>query len=183
MNYIEYTRLFEQILTTETPAAPYDNPDYFNYTKLNESRMKRWTKTMVLDDELVQLLEKLSVKQHWIIITEPWCGDASHIVPFLVRMAELSPAITYELQLRDTAPFLIDSYLTNGGKAIPKLVSRDATGTDLFTWGPRPAGAQELMNNLKAENAEFERIKIELQNWYNADKGKEIQEELKKVLQ
>ncbi|MBC9813616.1 thioredoxin family protein [Crocinitomicaceae bacterium CZZ-1] len=183
MNYTEYTLLFEQILTAEAPAAPYDNPDYFNYTKLNESRMKRWTKTMVLEDELIQLLEKLSVRQHWIIITEPWCGDASHIVPFLVRMAELSPAITYELQLRDTAPFLIDSYLTNGGKAIPKLVSRDENGTDLFTWGPRPAGAQSLMNRLKEENAEFERIKIELQNWYNANKGKEIQEELKKMLQ
>lgn len=182
MKYNEYKQLFEQILTSESPAAPYDNPDYFNYTKLNESRMKRWEKTMSLDEELIQLLEKLQIKQHWIIITEPWCGDASHIVPFLVRFSELSSNITYELQLRDSEPFLIDEYLTNGGKAIPKLISRDENGNDLYVWGPRPVGAQTVMNQLKEQNADFETIKLELQNWYNADKGKQIQQELKELL-
>lgn len=90
MKYNEYKQLFAQILNSEAPAAPYDNPDYFNYTKLNESRMKRWTKTMALNDDLKTVLENNQTKQHWIIITEPWCGDASHIVPFLVKMVELS---------------------------------------------------------------------------------------------
>lgn len=182
MNYSEYTQLFEQILTSNNPPAPYDNPDYFNYTKLNESRMKRWVKTMEIDEELKAVLETVQVKQHWIIITEPWCGDASHIVPFLVRFSEFSDNITCELQLRDTEPFLIDEYLTNGGKAIPKLISRDEEGNDLFVWGPRPEGAQDLMNRLKAENADFEKIKVELQNWYNNDKGCQIQRELKEIL-
>lgn len=183
MKYNEYTQLFEDILTSEKPAAPYDDPDYFNYTKLNESRMKRWTKTMVVREDLKQTLENVSTKQHWIIITEPWCGDASHIVPFLVRMTELSGNITYELQLRDSAPFLINDYLTNGGKSIPKLISRDEQGNDLFVWGPRPAGAQNLMNQLKEENADFEKVKLELQNWYNYDKGNEIQNEFNELLQ
>lgn len=182
MKYSEYTQLFEQILTSENPPAPYDNPDYFNYTKLNESRMKRWVKTMKIDEELTSVLEAVQVKQHWIIITEPWCGDASHIVPFLIRFSEQSDKITYELQLRDTEPFLIDDYLTNGGKAIPKLISRDEYGNDLFIWGPRPEGAQSLMNRLKEENADFEKIKVELQNWYNNDKGAQIQRELKELL-
>lgn len=182
MQYSEYVRLFGEILNSNNPSPPYNDPDYFNYTKLNESRMKRWVKTMELDNDLVGLLEGMTTSQHWIIITEPWCGDASHIVPFLVRTAGLSSIITYELQLRDSEPFLINSYLTNGGKAIPKLISRDENGNDLFTWGPRPAGAQDLMNRLKEENADFERIKVELQNWYNQDKGKEIQNELKTLL-
>jgi hypothetical protein len=182
MQYSEYTQLFEQILKNENPPVPYDNPDYFNYTKLNESRMKRWVKTMEIDEELKSVLGTVQVKQHWIIIVEPWCGDASHIVPFLVRFAELSDKITYELQLRDTEPFLIDDYLTNGGKAIPKLISRDENGNDLFVWGPRPYGALDLMNRLKEENADFEKIKVELQNWYNEDKGRQIQSELKKLL-
>lgn len=181
MKYDEYIQLFEEILTSSAPQAPYDEPDYFNYAKLNASRLKRWNKTMELDAELIQLV-KNSKKQHWIIITEPWCGDASHIVPFLVRIAENTDTISYELQLRDSAPFLIDNYLTNGGKAIPKLISRDENGLDLFIWGPRPAGAQEMMMQLKKEAAEFEKIKLELQNWYNQDKGKEIQNELKEIL-
>lgn len=178
----DYLALFDQILRGGVPVAPYDDPEYFNYTKLNESRFKRWLKTMELDSDLIKLLERIEEKQHWIIITEPWCGDASHVVPFLIRMAEIAPKISYELQLRDAEPFLIDSYLTNGGKAIPKIISRNESGEDVFVWGPRPAGAQALMNRLKQEEAPFETIKVELQNWYNADKGTEIKNELKAIL-
>lgn len=182
MNYSEYTQMIDEIVTSSQPQAPYDDPEYYNYTKLNDSRMKRWVKTMEIDSELLQLA-KNAPKQHWIIITEPWCGDAAHILPFLVRIADNSEgAITYELQLRDTAPFLINDYLTNGGKAIPKLISRDEHGKDLFVWGPRPAGAQQVMTQLKNDNWELENIKIELQNWYNNDKGKEVQNEVKVIL-
>lgn len=182
MNYEEYIALVAEITSSEQPAAPYDQEEYISYTKLNESRMKRWTKNMVLREDLVQVLENITTKQHWIIITEPWCGDAAHLVPFLVRFAELSPAITYELQLRDTERFLIDQYLTNGGKAIPKLISRGEDGNDVFVWGPRPANAQLMMDELKAKDTVFEEIKIELQNWYNKDKGAEVQEELFAIL-
>lgn len=178
MQYDEYVKLFENILKSETPIAPYDDPEYFHYTKLNESRLKRWNKTGVINEELTKALTETISKQHWIIISEPWCGDASQIVPFLVKMAELSPFITYDIQLRDTDPSLIDTYLTNGGKAIPKLISRDVEGNDLFVWGPRPVAAQNLMNESKAKNLEMEQIKIDLQNWYNTDKGFQIQKEL-----
>jgi len=182
MNYTEYLAYVTSITTAENPPAPYDAEEYISYTKLNESRMKRWTKHMKLRDDLVSMLENMQTKQHWIIITEPWCGDAAHLVPFLVRFAELSPMITYELQLRDSEPFLIDQYLTNGGKAIPKLISRGEDGEDLFVWGPRPAKAQLMMNELKAKETVFEDIKIELQNWYNKDKGEEVQQEFVSIL-
>ncbi|MCO5260460.1 MAG: thioredoxin family protein [Crocinitomicaceae bacterium] len=177
MKYDEYLNLFDTILKSDSPKAPYDDAEYFNYTKLNDSRMKRWNKTASLTDEMIEALTNLKQKQHWIIIAEPWCGDASQIVPFLVKMAEQSPAITYEIQLRDSEPFLIDSYLTNGGKAIPKMVSRDENGNDLFVWGPRPKGAQDLMIASKAKEIPMEQIKIDLQNWYNTNKGVAIQDE------
>ncbi len=67
-------------------------------------------KTMQLNEKLVEMLKSYDERQHWKIITEAWCGDAAHTLPFLVRLAEINPSITYELQLRDTAPFLINSY-------------------------------------------------------------------------
>lgn len=182
MTYKEYKALFEEIIKSENPPAPYDNEDYMTYTKVNLARMKRWDKTMALDTELVASLQELSEPQHWIIIVEPWCGDAAHLLPFLIRLAQTSPEITYELQLRDSEPFLINSYLTNGGKSIPKLIARDGQGNDLFTWGPRPEGAQRLMEELKATNADFEMVKMELQRWYNENKGKELFEELLGIL-
>ena len=45
----------------------------------------------------------------------------------------------------------MDHYLTNGGRSIPKLVVlRAADLTELTTWGPRPAEAQELLYAYKA---------------------------------
>lgn len=177
MNFLEYNNLFQAILTSDSPQAPYDSPAYFEYTKLNASRQSRWIKKGELKEELVSALKSLNVKQEWIIITEPWCGDAAHSVPFLVMLAELSTNIQYDIVLRDTEPFLINDYLTNGGKSIPKLVIRDAEGKDLFVWGPRPTEAQDLMIRLKNEDAPFETIKLELQNWYNKDKGVSLQHE------
>lgn len=178
MTYQAYKDLFEEILSSKSPQPPYDQEDYMTYTKVNLARMKRWDKTMALDQELADEIKSLDQPQHWIIIVEPWCGDAAHILPFLVRLAQLNPLITYDLQLRDAEPFLINSYLTNGGKSIPKLIVRDHQGNDIFTWGPRPNGAQQLMEELKAANADFEMIKMELQQWYNTDKGQELFSEL-----
>ena len=182
MNFEAYHRLFDTILNNPAPAAPYDNPDYFNYTKLNASRSRRWLKNGVLSEELKTVLKAIDRPMKWIVITEPWCGDASHIVPFIHLMSQENPLIEAEYELRDQEPFRINDYLTNGSKSIPKLVIRDAEGNDLAVWGPRPEGCQELYDRLKKENADFETLKIELQQWYNNNEGKEIQEELMVIL-
>lgn len=178
MNYSNYSQLFDAILGTAVPASPYDDAMYLDYTKLNRSRMKRWDKQLKLDENLVSRIKQISSPQDWIIITEPWCGDAAHIIPFLVRLAEQNNLISYDIQLRDSEPFLIDSYLTNGTKSIPKFIVRDESGNDLLVWGPRPKGAQELMDRMKADNADFETTKIALQQWYNEDKGVSLCKEL-----
>jgi len=178
MNYTGYKQLIDEILDNPSPAAPYDDDMYLDYTKLNRSRMKRWDKHSMLDGNLISRLQEIRSPQHWIIITEPWCGDAAHIVPFLIKMTEQSQYISYDIQLRDCEPFLIESYLTNGTRSIPKLIVRDETGNDIFNWGPRPKGAQEIVDRMKAANADFETTKIVLQNWYNNDKGVSLCKEL-----
>ncbi len=178
MKFNVYLNYFEEILNNSTPSAPYDHPDYFNYTKLNWVRMNRWLKHAVLSEEIKKTVSAVNKPQHWIVITEPWCGDAAHIVPFLHLIAELNPLIRVEYELRDSAPFRINEYLTNGGKSIPKLIIRNEAGEDLGVWGPRPVICQTLFDKLKADQADFETMKTELQKWYNKDEGKEIMSEL-----
>lgn len=182
MNHSSYLQLFDEILGAAEPAPPYDDPAYLDYTRLNQSRMKRWEQTMVLDPDLVEQIQHIETPQQWIIITEPWCGDAAHIVPFLVRMAQLNPLIELDLQLRDAPPFLIESYLTGSSKSIPKLIVRDSQGKDLWVWGPRPEGAQKLMQTLQEDKADFETIKRDLQHWYNQDRGQSLFTEIKELL-
>ncbi len=178
----EYLARFNAILGQSQPAPPYDNPDYFNYLKLNRSRQNRWLKTGEIAPTTITALTAIKEPQDWIVITEPWCGDAAHSIPFIKLIADQNPHITMRFVWRDEPPFLIEQYLTNEGKAVPKLIARNAAEEDLFTWGPRPKTCQELFYRLRDENADFERMKVELQEWYNADRGKLIQEELSQLV-
>ena len=88
-----------------------------------------------------------------------------------------------QICIADRSPFLIEHYLTNGGKSIPKLIVRDADGKDLFTWGPRPALAQQLVLDLNASGAEKSEVVLALQNWYNDNKREEMQQEWMRIFQ
>ena len=178
MDFTTYLAVFEHIINNPQPDAPYDKPEYLDYARLNWSRMNRWLKKGQLDQQLIDTIARITEPQQWIVITEPWCGDAAHTVPFLHLAGELSPLISVSYELRDAEPFRINSYLTNGGKSIPKLVIRDQKGDDLAVWGPRPAACQEIYQTLMASGAGFEQVKTDLQHWYNQDKGQSAQTEL-----
>ena len=180
MTFKEYSSYFENIINTPSAQQnpPYDNPDYYEYTKLNWSRMNRWLKTGKLSEDLKSAIQQIYLPQQWILITEPWCGDAAHNVPFIELAARENPMISVSYELRDSAPFRIENYLTRGTKSIPKLVIQDAEGKDLGSWGPRPKDCQELYSRLLSEKADFEKMKIALQQWYNSNKGIDTQKEL-----
>jgi hypothetical protein len=184
MTFQEYLSYTNRILAGEIEIAPYDNPDYFEYTKLNLTRMKRWLKTAELTDQTIKAVKSIVNRQHWIVISEPWCGDAAHILPFLHLMAKENKKIALKIELRDSEPFRIEKYLTNGkSKSIPILIVKTKEHEDLFVWGPRPKGAEEVRSNLTNGNATFEEMKTGLQKWYNDDKGLEIQTEIIGMLQ
>lgn len=182
MTFQQYLDNFEDILNSSTPPAPYNDEHFFNYAKLNWSRMHRWLKKRSILPEVKEAFERELPKQKWILISEPWCGDAAHIVPFIHLLAELNPAIELDIELRDSEPFRIENYLTNGGKSIPILIIQDEDGNDVSVWGPRPAGAQALQMEMKAKNTPVDEAKIELQNWYNHNNGVAIQEELSQLV-
>ncbi len=155
--------------------------------------MNRWMKKGEILPHVKEKIQSIKESQDWIVITEPWCGDAAHIVPFIQMMAELNPLIRIDFELRDAEPNRIQDYLTNGGKAIPKLIIKNTKGDrmspiasamaqDLAIWGPRPAECQELYTKMHASEASFEEVKIQLQNWYNEHQGVEIQEEIAALL-
>ena len=180
MNWNTYISLFESILSKENATPPYDNEAYLNYTSLNFSRQNRWFKRGALTEELKTEIENISEEQEWILITEPWCGDAAHINPFIQMAAELNDKINLTINLRDGEDSLIQDYLTNGvSMSIPILVVRNKDGKDLFVWGPRPKDAQALLMQHKTDDSKTnEEKKIEFQAWYNKNKGADIQSEL-----
>ncbi|MBD1427623.1 thioredoxin family protein [Sphingobacterium arenae] len=178
MTFQEYLSYFEQILASPEEYDPYGDAEYLNYTKLNWSRMNRWFKRFEPNDAMKNVVASITEPQHWIVITEPWCGDAAHSVPQLYQIVKNNPNIDFEIQLRDTEPFLIEDYLTHGSKSIPKLIIRNDVGHDKVIWGPRPQSLQSLYIQMKDEGKSFDEIKEVMQKWYNEDKGEELQREL-----
>lgn len=170
--------LMEQVVTEGRTTGSKQSPDYAHYTKLNLARMQRLNNTLQLEEAMVSAAKSIQSPQQWFVLTEAWCGDAAQCVPVIAKIAEANPLISLTLMLRDENPAVMEQYLTNGGKSIPKLIAFQGQES-LFTWGPRPAGAQALYTehgkNPGTPLAEFLET---LQKWYNADKTRSVQEEL-----
>lgn len=154
----------------------YSEP-HSQYLKLNQHRFQRWSKTYEPSSTIKNSAAQITEESKWILIVEPWCGDVAQNIPILLKIIQLIPKASIDIQLRDSNSE-IESYLTNGGKAIPKVIVRDKDGKDLFTWGPRPLEAQELFLKLKNEGLELVEIQTQLHLWYSSNKGKAIEIEI-----
>jgi len=154
-----------------------------HYTKMNIQRMKRLEKTSKITAEVAATVKQISSPQIWLIITEAWCGDAAQSVPVIAKLADLNPNIQLRLILRDEHPNVMDAYLFNGTRSIPKLIVLNAeTLEEMGNWGPRPKAAQAIIDEHKALGSAHE-VYVELvHKWYNTDKTVAIQEELNALL-
>jgi hypothetical protein len=145
---------------------------------INMQRASRILRTCVVPDRVRALINGFQSPQVWMVLTEPWCGDSAQSLPYIARMAECSEKILLRILLRDANPEVMDRYLTDGTRGIPKLVVFDEGGGELFRWGPRPRRGQEIFLQARAEGLEKKAALERLHLWYARDKGAEIEHEL-----
>lgn len=176
ISYQEYRDLVKTLAEGHSNTGVEKTEDLANYTKLNDRRMKRWDKTIKISEEEKQRISEFNQKITWLIITESWCGDAAHMLPVLNKIAALNPNIDVKIVLRDDNLELMDLFLTNGGRAIAKIIMiDDKTGEVINTYGPRPSEATSYVNRFKAKHGTLTpEFKEDLQHWYNKDKGQNI---------
>lgn len=184
ISYDAYIELMTKLVEDNSTTGTKQTEALINYTKLNARRMKRWDKTLKVSESVQQKLAGFSRKTTWLVITESWCGDAAHVIPVLNKLAQLNSNIDLKLVLRDENLDLIDMFLTNGGRAIAKLIMIDTeTGDVVDTFGPRPSEATAMVNKYKKEHGSLTpEFKEDLQVWYNKDKGLNIMEDMTKML-
>ena len=185
-SYEEYRTLMADLLKVGKSTAVEQTDERTHYSELNESRMRRLDKTMKITDENIVKLNSLNKHYIWLVLTESWCGDAAQILPILNKMVVQSDGkIDMKLILRDEHEELMNHFLTNKGKAIPKLIIIDKeTGSVLGDWGPRPQGAIDLIENYKEKLGVIdETAKADLQLWYLHDKGVSTQNEIIQLLE
>lgn len=176
MSFQSYYNLTEKLVEEGKTTGPKQSEDLAHYTKLNLSRMKRLAKTASLSDLLIEKINHIKSKVSFLVISEAWCGDAAQNVPLIAKAAEFSSNIDLKIILRDDNLDIMDDYLTNGGRSIPKVIAIDAETLEVIAeWGPRPKGAQELMLELKSKEAAYPEISEALQRWYITDKTNSFQ--------
>ncbi|MHB1687003.1 MAG: thioredoxin family protein [Ignavibacteriaceae bacterium] len=183
MTYREYTQsIVEEIVNTNPEVLNDEQKEIFEYKKLNLQRSGRVDKTYVVSESLKNAIKDIKEKQLWMVLTEGWCGDSAQNLPHFAKIAEVNPNIDLRILLRDSNPDIMELYLTNGTKSIPKFVAFDEEGKELFIWGPRPKEAQELINKLKNEGIVKPELYEKLHLWYGRNRGKEIESEFLEIL-
>ena len=185
ITYDEFVNLVDKLATNKGTTGNDQSDAFINFTMLNNRRIKRWNKTLKINDELAEKIKKINKKVTWLVIAESWCGDAAHILPVIHKVAELNDQITLRIVLRDENLELMNEFLTNGGQAIPKLIMiDDETKEILNTFGPRPSEATKMVHDYKAKHGSLSpEFKEDLQRWYNKDKGKNIVQDLINLLE
>jgi hypothetical protein len=183
--YVSYRKMIDQLLAENKTTGSIHTEAYLEYTRMNVRRMNRWDKTAKISSVIEKAIKSIHIPLTWLVITEAWCGDAAQNIPFLAKLADINPKIKLKLILRDEHPELMDKYLTDGARSIPKLIILTEDLSDVIgTWGPRPEILQDRLRAYKLDDLGVspEEFSEGTHLWYSKDKNESLERELTELL-
>jgi len=178
VSYEEYIKEANERI--ENPRNKQDIDHKFYY-ELGFQRMNRMTEKYVPNNEHLLILRKKNFNGKILIISEPWCGDASQSIPVIVKFfSQNEVKITYLNQESS----LIENYLTEGNKSIPIVIFLDEDFNEIAHWGPRPKYGKELLEKYKTNPDIYpkETFYNDLQVYYAKNKGYDTIEEILELI-
>jgi hypothetical protein len=186
MSYAQFRSFTELLVEENRTTGANQSEAYLDYTRMSLQRIKRWDKTAKVSPKMEALIRSIGEPQIWLVINEAWCGDGAQSIPYMSKLAELNPLIELKIIMRDENPEVMDAYLTNGARSIPKLIAFTADfSCELFTWGPKPA---YLMERYKAyrhdsKGVSYKEFLEEIHFWYAKNKNQDLESELFQLIQ
>ena len=182
MSYEQYSEL-NKTYAKEGKTSGDQKESYVGYTKLGAARLRRWEKLYQPEQRyLDELTSLVTPGEQWLVFSETWCGDAAHMLPFVNKWSKHTKA-PLTIIMRDEHTTLMDEFLTNGGRSIPKLVRLSVEGVVLGTYGPRPSVLVAHHNEWKSKASfDYKEWTLFAQDWYNQDKGKSMESDFLEML-
>jgi len=179
LDYPSYMILMQELVHKGMSTGLEQSDALTNYTLLNNKRMKRLNKTLSVSAQVQARIQNYPKDIRFLVLTESWCGDAAQSLPMVSKIAACQPNWSVSLISRDEHPVLMDAYLTNGGRSIPKALILDKNTLEVLShWGPRPAVATKMAADYKEIHGSLDaNFKASLQLWYNKDKGQSTLED------
>lgn len=184
-SYVDYRNLVTGYAEGRSTSGVDQLLERIEATKLNAHRMRRIDKQIELSDSLKKIIQNINRKITFIVIAESWCGDGAQNIPMIAKIADITSNIELKIIFRDENIEIMDAYLTNGSRSIPKVIFIDSeTKEELGTWGPRPAKIQEMVKEFKAQYPEssHDDFVLSLHLWYAKDMGEALQNDFEKLL-
>lgn len=165
---------YMKVADTRAHNNPDTDDDHQEYYELGLQRMERTLKRLPADENQLTELQGKSFHGKVLIISEPWCGDASATVPAVAKFFEAGN-IEVKIFLRDSDPSLINQFLTNGTQSIPIVLILNEKLEVIQKWGPRPEYGTTLLKKFKADEVAYPREDFynDLQVYYAKNRGKD----------
>lgn len=185
-NYWQNAITFDEYLKVAEDRF-HNNPnkedEYQEYYELGLQRTNRTVKTFKIDEKQMERAKSKNFKGKLLIISEPWCGDASATVPAAAKFFEAA-GNEVRIFLRDSDPTLIDQFLTNGTQSIPKVIILTEDDQVKAVWGPRPKYGNDLLKKFKENPETYPREEFynDLQVYYAKNRGHDVIEEIIELL-
>lgn len=185
-SYPQFVEFTTQLVVENRTTGNNQSEAYLDYTRMCLQRMRRWDKTAKVSLEMEGLVRSIKEEQVWLVVTEAWCGDGAQSIPYLAKLVDLNPLIDLKIIMRDENPEIMDVYLTNGARSIPKLIAftKDLK-VEFFTWGPKP---EYLIKRHKAykydsQGKTYKDFLEEIHLWYARNKNQDLEVELFPLIQ
>ncbi len=136
-------------------------------------------KTFKIQDDQLKDLEAKNFQGRILIISEPWCGDASATVSAVSKFFAAA-GNEVKIFLRDSDAALIGQHLTDGTQSIPKVLILNQDFSVRKVWGPRPKYGNDLLKKFKENQEAYPREEFynDLQIYYAKNRGQDAIEEI-----
>lgn len=175
LTFKEYYDQVDTLVNEGKASGENQTADLIEYTRVNQRRMKKWRKIYKSSSDWLEAVQKLNRKEEWILLTESWCGDAAQNIAQINHMVEASDKLDLKILYRDENLDLMDQFLTNGGRSIPKLIRVDSETKEVIgSWGPRVKNAQNIVIDGKKKGSNYAE---ELHTWYAKNKSVDLENE------
>lgn len=170
---------YMQISQERAENNPIESDPYQEYYELGLTRTNRTLKTFKVDADQISGIQSKSFTGKILIISEPWCGDASATVPAVTKFFQAA-GNEVKIFLRDSDESLINQFLTDGSQSIPKVLILNDDFSVKNVWGPRPKFGLDLLQKFRDHPETYAREEFynDLQVYYSKNRGKDAIEEI-----
>ncbi len=192
MDYATYVAMVKQLVEGYRTAGSEGRDIKHQMTGVNYETILDLERSVILEKETINLLQRQHSELVWVFITEPWCLDSANALPVIHKMAELNSNIELKIVLKSAPPYIIESFPTNNSLSTPKTISLDKFSLITWgTWGPRPEPLQAIvriwlkdMSKEEKEGDSFQVLHYQklIREWFKRDATKTMQAEMVKSL-